>query len=171
MELDAQRGLIASILRFIAFDRTSSFTDPTYNAVELIIWTLAEPGIYLIAACLMTYRPFLDKLGSKMKTQGKISRWLSKPSEGSGATDSGRPDRNYSTATSRAPACPTVQHSTSKDKAILLSGISSRTDGFEHLSDVDDYPGQDGRPPRLIPPHDAILRTTNIRMSWDTHGI
>ncbi|KAI0020290.1 hypothetical protein F4780DRAFT_742769 [Xylariomycetidae sp. FL0641] len=55
-------GLAASILRFAAFSNTNSFTDATYNAVELIIWTVAEPGIYLIAACIMMYRPLLERI-------------------------------------------------------------------------------------------------------------
>jgi hypothetical protein len=29
-----------------------------------MIWTLAEPGIYLISACLMTLRPLLQRFGS-----------------------------------------------------------------------------------------------------------
>ncbi|KAL5398759.1 hypothetical protein PMIN06_009006 [Paraphaeosphaeria minitans] len=56
-------GLVASILRFHTFFVTNSFTDGTYDAVELIIWTVAEPGIYLISACLLTYRPLLERVG------------------------------------------------------------------------------------------------------------
>ncbi|KAI1175096.1 putative alpha-xylosidase [Nemania sp. FL0916] len=61
-------GLITSILRFVAFYNKSSFIDPTYSAVELIIWTVCEPGVYLIAACLLVYRPLIDKLGIPMIT-------------------------------------------------------------------------------------------------------
>jgi hypothetical protein len=55
-------GLIASILRFTSFFNTNSFTDATFNAVELISWTVAEPGIYLISASLLVFRPLLDKI-------------------------------------------------------------------------------------------------------------
>ncbi|GAP87004.1 putative integral membrane protein [Rosellinia necatrix] len=58
-------GLVASILRFISFFNTNSFTDATFNAVELIIWTLAEPGIYLISASLLVCRPLLEKMNTK----------------------------------------------------------------------------------------------------------
>ncbi|KAI1340837.1 hypothetical protein F5Y15DRAFT_33835 [Xylariaceae sp. FL0016] len=54
-------GLIASIMRFWTSSQTSSFTDATYNAVELIIWTLVEPGISLICVSMMMYRPLLEK--------------------------------------------------------------------------------------------------------------
>lgn len=61
-------GLITSILRFAAFYKKSSFLDPTYSGVELGIWTVCELGVYLIAACLIVYRPLLDKLGISMVT-------------------------------------------------------------------------------------------------------
>ncbi|KAI0428703.1 hypothetical protein F5Y09DRAFT_357496 [Xylaria sp. FL1042] len=54
-------GLVASILRFVSFINTNSFTDATYNAAELIIWALVEPGVYLISASLLMYKPLLDK--------------------------------------------------------------------------------------------------------------
>ncbi|KAI0141221.1 hypothetical protein GGR57DRAFT_487590 [Xylariaceae sp. FL1272] len=57
-------GLITSILRFIAFNNTNSFVDATWSAVELIIYTRVEPGIYLISACLITLRPLLDKVNT-----------------------------------------------------------------------------------------------------------
>lgn len=58
LDMDSS-GLIASILRFQTFRNTDSFTDSTYHAVELVIWTIAEPGIYLISACMLVYRPVL----------------------------------------------------------------------------------------------------------------
>ncbi|TVY14251.1 hypothetical protein LARI1_G007784 [Lachnellula arida] len=61
-------GLITSILRFAAFYKKSSFLDPTYDGVELGIWTVCEPGVYLMAACLIVYRPLLDKLGISVVT-------------------------------------------------------------------------------------------------------
>ncbi|KAI1500660.1 hypothetical protein F5X99DRAFT_232076 [Biscogniauxia marginata] len=73
-------GLIASILRFAAFANTSSFTDATYNAVELIIWTVAEPGIYLVSACIVMYRPLLEKFhicslsGGSARSTGGLAR-------------------------------------------------------------------------------------------------
>ena len=56
-------GLITSIIRLTTFFRVNSFADTTYAASELEIWTQVEPGIYLIAACLATYRPLLERLG------------------------------------------------------------------------------------------------------------
>ncbi|KAI0172476.1 hypothetical protein GGR52DRAFT_590944 [Hypoxylon sp. FL1284] len=55
-------GFIATILRFVAFFVSHSFRDPTYEAVNLIAWAMAEPGIGLISACIIMYRPLLKKL-------------------------------------------------------------------------------------------------------------
>lgn len=67
-------GLVASILRFVTFANNNSFVDATYAAVELCIWTIAEPGTYLISACLLTYRPLLDKfhLSGSSRNASKI---------------------------------------------------------------------------------------------------
>ncbi|KXX74578.1 hypothetical protein MMYC01_209686 [Madurella mycetomatis] len=61
-------GLVASILRFRSFADSNSFIDVTYTAVELLIWTLVEPGIYLISACLLMSRPLLDKFSQKFSS-------------------------------------------------------------------------------------------------------
>ncbi|KAI1357673.1 hypothetical protein F5Y08DRAFT_323759 [Xylaria arbuscula] len=79
-------GLITSVLRFVAFYNRNSFLDSTYNAVELIIWTVTEPGVYLIAACLLVYRPLLDKLGisaiARKLVSGRQNRGPPGPSDG-----------------------------------------------------------------------------------------
>ena len=66
-------GLITSIVRFTTFFQHNSFIDGTWTAVDLIIWTQIEPGIYLISACLMTYRPLLERI-SHNGLVGKLTR-------------------------------------------------------------------------------------------------
>lgn len=56
-------GLVTSIVRFTTFFRKNSFVDGTWSAVDLIIWTQVETGVYLISASLMTYRPLLERIG------------------------------------------------------------------------------------------------------------
>ncbi|MCJ1466281.1 hypothetical protein MMC07_004900 [Pseudocyphellaria aurata] len=46
-------GFITAIVRFTTFFRKNSFIDGTWSAVDLIIWTQIEAGIYLISACLL----------------------------------------------------------------------------------------------------------------------
>jgi hypothetical protein len=63
---------VTSILRFHTFLRTNSFHDATWEAVELIIWTITEPGIYLISACLLSYRPLLDRAAKSRLLAGFV---------------------------------------------------------------------------------------------------
>ncbi|KAM0794239.1 hypothetical protein BDR22DRAFT_776243, partial [Usnea florida] len=53
-------GLIASIFRFMAFFQNNAITDGTFASVDLMSWTIIEPGIYLVAACLPPLRPLID---------------------------------------------------------------------------------------------------------------
>ncbi|TAQ91354.1 hypothetical protein B7494_g345 [Chlorociboria aeruginascens] len=49
-------GLITSIIRFTTFFNASSQADTTWASVKLGSISMAEAGVYLIAACLPTYR-------------------------------------------------------------------------------------------------------------------
>lgn len=53
-------GLIAAIVRFAIF-RSESLKDGTYHT-ELLIWTVVEPGFYLMAACFPAYRSLVPRL-------------------------------------------------------------------------------------------------------------
>ncbi len=50
-------GLITSVIRFVGFFTTNAAVDITYSGTDLVVWTICESGMYLIAACLPTYRP------------------------------------------------------------------------------------------------------------------
>lgn len=57
-------GLVTSIIRFVFFYRIDPYlVDGTFTDVKLIYCTETEPGTYLICACLLTYRPLLQKMG------------------------------------------------------------------------------------------------------------
>lgn len=56
------RGLVASILRFAEFVSTNAFDDGTWASTNLVIWVCVEPGIYLIAACLLALPTLLSTL-------------------------------------------------------------------------------------------------------------
>lgn len=60
------RGLVSSVVRFYAFYTTDAGSDRTWVAVDLVIWTLAETSIYLIAACLPLYRPLVRRVWRKL---------------------------------------------------------------------------------------------------------
>ncbi|KAF5855134.1 hypothetical protein ETB97_009845 [Aspergillus alliaceus] len=70
-------GLVTSIMRFQIFFRNNAFIDGTWTAVDLVMWTQVETGMYLISACLPTYRPLLEHFGVK-GVFSRISRSVSR---------------------------------------------------------------------------------------------
>jgi hypothetical protein len=54
-------GLAASIIRFDEFFHADAIKDGSWT-VQLPIWTMVEPNLYLIAACLVTFHPLLKKI-------------------------------------------------------------------------------------------------------------
>lgn len=128
-------------MRFLAFSNNNSFLDATWNAVELVIWTNAEPGIYLVAACLMTYRPLLDRFGSRIRAQ--TARGPSEPDGASSGAARSKPwgagvhvPRSSAAATAPDGLAP------SADRGMSLARLRPREDGFEHLLDPEDAPGR-----------------------------
>lgn len=55
-------GLVASIVRFTIFFNVKALSDGTFISAKLATWSLVEPGVYLIAACLPSLRPLLLSL-------------------------------------------------------------------------------------------------------------
>ncbi|TVY81875.1 hypothetical protein LSUE1_G004790 [Lachnellula suecica] len=58
----ASVGLIPAVARFAEFVLHPIAADPTYNGTTLYIWLTVEPGIYLMAACLISCRPLLTNV-------------------------------------------------------------------------------------------------------------
>ena len=56
------------------FFQKQSFIDGTWSSVDLTIWTQLETGTYLMSACLMTYRPLLERFGSRRLFSKKPQR-------------------------------------------------------------------------------------------------
>lgn len=46
-------------MRFANFFFHNPEVDVTWSAVPLLIWTLCEPGMYLVSACLPKYKPLV----------------------------------------------------------------------------------------------------------------
>lgn len=149
-------GIVASILRLAAFDNTSSFIDATWNAVELYIWTLAEPSIYLIAACLITYRPLLEKFNSKVYTQAS-SRWLSNMGPSAPGTF---PRQEPSNSTPIGPSA--VNYVQDNDQGFSLSKYGAKVQGFNQIPETE-YTQPDTA--TLRSPPSGIVKTTNIRIT------
>ena len=76
-------GTIAAVFRFVSFFQTDLFADPTWYGVKILTWTIVEPGIYLIAACLPCLRPLA---GSILKAFGFSNNSFQVPSRVGTAT-------------------------------------------------------------------------------------
>ncbi|KAF7908362.1 uncharacterized protein EAF01_004117 [Botrytis porri] len=66
-------GLVTSVIRFSSFFGSNSFTDSTWTSVEHMTWTQVEPGVYLISACLPTWRPLIEKILPRIIHPSKTS--------------------------------------------------------------------------------------------------
>ncbi|KAI0533110.1 hypothetical protein GGR58DRAFT_488033 [Xylaria digitata] len=162
-------GLGTSILRLTAFHNRNSFTDATYNAVELQIVTLAEGGIYLISACLLVCRPLWEKM------REGASLWSKRSMPGSsGPTDTyelgrapyGR-QRGESQQSSREDDLHTLwgmdedsQNGLRGPRPQFAAGASSAPN-IAQKSLLSPIPRQGGGSKT------GITRTTVIQQSWD----
>jgi hypothetical protein len=70
-------GLIASILRLEKFAQTNMFVDETWTTVLPICYTIIEPSLYLVAACLPSLRPIFTNVKASLSnvTFSDLSAW------------------------------------------------------------------------------------------------
>jgi hypothetical protein len=48
-------------------------TDVTWNHVSLINWTMIEPGMYLLSACALSFKPLLRMFAKALNLQGFVT--------------------------------------------------------------------------------------------------
>ncbi|KAF2007735.1 hypothetical protein P154DRAFT_452904, partial [Amniculicola lignicola CBS 123094] len=60
-------GIVASIIRVVVFSSTDPIVDVTWTHVELVNWTIIEPGMYLLAACAMSYKPLFRMVAKALR--------------------------------------------------------------------------------------------------------
>ncbi|KAL9077050.1 MAG: hypothetical protein Q9161_000683 [Pseudevernia consocians] len=65
-------GLVTSIIRCVEFFLHNALEDGTWNSVTFLVWSVVEPGVYLIAACLPCYRHLYNyiKTGDAQSSTG-----------------------------------------------------------------------------------------------------
>ncbi|KAI4633625.1 uncharacterized protein J4E92_004445 [Alternaria infectoria] len=70
-------GIVASIIRTVVFAQTLAeagpLTDVTWNHVALINWTMIEPGMYLLSACALSFKPLLRMFAKALHLQGFVT--------------------------------------------------------------------------------------------------
>ncbi|KAK3316402.1 hypothetical protein B0H66DRAFT_604697 [Apodospora peruviana] len=57
-------GCVASLIRMYYFFNMDAFSDKTWASIQLMAWTVAEPGVILICACLPALWPLLQRFMS-----------------------------------------------------------------------------------------------------------
>ncbi|KAH9896197.1 hypothetical protein F4778DRAFT_783479 [Xylariomycetidae sp. FL2044] len=55
-------GCLAGFIRFYLFWEINAFTDRTWASIQLMSWTLAEPGIIYICACMPSLWPIIIRV-------------------------------------------------------------------------------------------------------------
>ncbi|TRX88390.1 hypothetical protein FHL15_010703 [Xylaria flabelliformis] len=90
-------GAIASIIRFALFIEYNALTDPTFTDVQLLSWTVAEPGIIFISACLPVLRPLIVRFASAAGLTSTNHSGSFELQQGSSGAPSGSYFRTYAT--------------------------------------------------------------------------
>jgi hypothetical protein len=67
-------GIVASIIRTVTFATVDPSVDPTFTTAPLLIWTMIEPGLYLIAACALSFKP-LFRLVARALHLGQLATY------------------------------------------------------------------------------------------------
>lgn len=71
--LSYSSGIVASIIRTIVFSTTDPIKDVTYTHVELVNWTIIEPGLYLLAACALSFKPLFRMVAKALHLDAIIT--------------------------------------------------------------------------------------------------
>ncbi|OTB02098.1 hypothetical protein M426DRAFT_62784 [Hypoxylon sp. CI-4A] len=66
-------GCVASLIRLSIFFRKDALKDKTWTSIDLLPWTLAEPGAIFICACLPSLWPLALRLFTKISSQASKS--------------------------------------------------------------------------------------------------
>lgn len=87
--------MIIAIVRFTIVIHMNIYLDPTWFVIDIQKWTVGEPGAYLIAACLPSFRPLFGPLFNRIDfgSIGQILRYGSKATSGAGAVENNSPYR------------------------------------------------------------------------------
>jgi hypothetical protein len=114
-KVDSSSGLVTSIVRFVIFKSINSQTDGNWVAAKLGCISIAESGVYLIAACLPVYRSLFrvvkrsDRVGSSRLPYGSKNAGdseladLGRSARGFSRLDKGRGNFSVSAATYTSP--------------------------------------------------------------------
>lgn len=69
-------GLITAIIRFVGFFTKDYSKDSTWTGTSLLYLSIIEPGLYFVAACLLSLRPLIKQIweNSPLTTKSKSNK-------------------------------------------------------------------------------------------------
>ncbi|KAF2490389.1 hypothetical protein BU16DRAFT_596458, partial [Lophium mytilinum] len=67
-------GVVTAIIRFVGFFTRDFAKDGTWTATRLIVLSIIEPGLYLIAACLVCLKPVVARVWDKSQLSSLLSK-------------------------------------------------------------------------------------------------
>jgi hypothetical protein len=71
------RGIITAIIRLVIFKKLGDDRDYSWSATDTVMWTVIEPGIYLIASSLPSLRSLFKPLSKKISLSTFKARFQS----------------------------------------------------------------------------------------------
>lgn len=130
--------MIASIIRacvFVdVFSDVTAVTDVTWTHVSLVDTTILEPGIYLLSACAISFKPLLRMFVKALHFQGHTT-----PTK---YRDSGRRSHEKPSLTHNNVAAYESVYDMEPARKVSEAGI------FHRLSDVSETPSQESKDDR-----------------------
>ncbi|KAK3945719.1 putative integral membrane protein [Diplogelasinospora grovesii] len=120
-------GCVASFIRMDIFFQLNAFSDNTWASIQLMAWTLAEPGVILICACMPSLWPMIVRCVPSIK--GTIRGKSGNPKYAGGGSSGSSHSR---AVLEREPKHPQPLRG--------ASGIWSGNNEFIQLKDVEDQP-------------------------------
>jgi len=118
-------GIIASIIRTAVFATTNPLFDPTFSATSLLNWTIIEPGLYLLAACALSFKPLFRMIARALHLNQLVS--FTKSSFGK-TTHADR--KTNATGTPTIIRIETFQSGSSGGSGKLSEGKDSEADAY-----------------------------------------
>lgn len=115
-------GCIASFIRMANFFQLNALSDNTWASIQLMSWTLAEPGVILICACAPALWPLIRRAGgmSATKNQSKYGK------SGASGTN-GSNSRAQAAVWNNRSVTPT----SGSDDGIPLKDVQESSDNFQ----------------------------------------
>lgn len=134
-------------ISFTNIFQKNAIIDGTFASVDLMSWTIIEPGIYLVVACLPPLRPLIHRIAKAASHTYLSKQWTPKH---------GDRDRDSSTADIKL-----------KDLGVLRSENHHLPSGFRRLADGRESIGSCGEDETSPVGNNSIANENDRHSTWN----